>query len=204
LIRQCRGDAVALLACQKRRNTHGLAHDTLAQCEPLIGTIPSGAVRREFTGYLHYQRQTAATLGLAHVGLPISSDPIESLFGFAKQHGVGEIKDAGRMALRLPASCGAPTREEAPQGLEVSVAQHQAITAQCPSLTQPRRAVLPNPAALERLSTDQASIHVELIPSPNNRSNDQEMADLSNGSQKAQGPKMHRQDADYLPARAVS
>jgi len=204
LIRQFRGDAVALLACQKMLKTQGLSHDTLAQCEPLIGTIPSGAVRREFTGYLHYQLQTAATLGLDHVGLPISSDPIESLFGLAKQHGVGEIKDAGRMALRLPAFCGAPTREEAQQVLEVSVAQHQAITAPCPSLTQQRREVLPHPDALESLSTDQASIRVELIPGAKNRSNDQEIVNLSNGYQKAQSPKMHRQDDDYLPASAVS
>ncbi len=204
LIRQFRGDAVALLACQKMLKTQGLSHDTLAQCEPLIGTIPSGAVRREFTAYLHYQLQTAATLGLDHVGLPISSDPIESLFGLAKQHGVGEIKDAGRMALRLPAFCGAPTREEARQVLEVSVAQHQAITAPCPSLTQQRREVLPHPDALESLSTDQASIRVELIPGAKNRSNDQEIVNLSNGYQKAQSPKMHRQDDDYLPASAVS
>jgi hypothetical protein len=133
LIRQFRGDAVALLACQKMRNTQGLSHDTLAQCEPLLGTIPSGAVRRELTGSLHSQLQPAATLGLDHVGLPISSDALASLFGFATQHGVGASKDAGRMALRLPAFCGAPTREEAQQVLEVSVAQHQAITAQSPS-----------------------------------------------------------------------
>ncbi len=157
LIKQFRDDAVALLACQKRLKTQGLSHDTLAQCAPLIDAIPSVSVRREFTGSLHYQLQTATTLGLDHVGLPMSSDPIESLFGLAKQHGVGEIKDAGRMALRLPAFCGVPTREEARQVLDVSVAAQKAITAQCTSLTQQRRKVLPNPDALESLGTDQAS-----------------------------------------------
>src|SRR5256712_11944241 len=172
LIKRFRDDAIPLLACQKRLKTQGLSHDTLAQCEPLIDAIPSVSVRREFTGYLHYQLQTATTLGLDHVGLPISSDPIESLFGLAKQHGVGEIKDASRMALRLPAFCGVPTREEARQVLDVSVAEQKAITAQFTSLTQQRRKVLPNPAALESLGTDQASLHMELIPSPKNRSND--------------------------------
>src|SRR5712691_3006317 len=204
LIRQFRGDAVALLACQKLLKTHGLSHDTLAQCEPLIGTIPSGAVRREFTAYLHYQLQTAATLGLDHVGLPISSDPIESLFGLAKQHGVGEIKDAGGMALRLPAFCGVPTREEARQVLDVSVAAQKAITAQCTSLTQQRRKVLPTPDALESLGTDQASIHVELIPSPKNRSNDRETVILSNSYQEVYGPEMPRQEDYRLPESAVS
>jgi hypothetical protein len=204
LIRQFRADAVALLDCQKILKTQGLSHDTLAQCEPLIDTIPSGAVRREFTTYLHYQLQTATTLGLDHVGLPISSDPIESLFGLAKQHGVGEIKDAGRMALRLPALCGVPTRQEAQQVLDVSVAEQQAITAQCTSLIQQRREVLPNPDALESLGMDQASLHVELIPGAKNRSNNQEIVNLSNGYQKAYGPEMPRQDVYYRPESAVS
>ena len=185
LIRQFRADAVALLACQQILKTQGLSHDTLAQCEPLIDTIPSGAVRREFTSYLHYQLQTATTLGLDHVGLPMSSDAIESLFGLAKQHGVGEIKDAGRMALRLPALCGVPTRQEARQVLDISVAEQKAITAQCTSLTQQRRAVLPNPDALESLGMDQASLHVELIPGAKNRSKDQAIVNLSNSYQKA-------------------
>jgi hypothetical protein len=204
LIRQFRDDAVALLACQKILKTQGLSHHTLAQCEPLIDMIPSGAVRREFTGSLHYQLQTAMTLGLDTVGLPIRSAPIASLFGFAKQHGVGEIKDASRMALRLPAFCGAPTRQEARQVLEVSVAEQKAITAQCTSLTQPRREVLPHPAALESLGKDQAAIHVELIPSPQNRSNDQKIVNLSNSYQDAHGPEMHRQDDYHRPESAVS
>jgi hypothetical protein len=35
-------------------------------------------------------------------GIPISSDCIESLFGVSKQHGAGKIKDANRIALRIP------------------------------------------------------------------------------------------------------
>jgi hypothetical protein len=58
--------------------------------------------------YLQYQLETAKTLGLDQVGLPISSDAIASLFGVAKQHGVGETQDAARIALRLPALCGLP------------------------------------------------------------------------------------------------
>jgi hypothetical protein len=204
LIKRFRDDAVPLLACQKILKTQGLSHDTLAQCERLIAAIPSSTVRREFASYLHYQLQTATTLGLDHVGLPISSDPIESLFGLAKQHGVGEIKDAGRMALRLPALCGVPTRQEAQQVLDVSVAEQKAITAQFTSLTQQRRAVLPNPDALESLGMDQASLHVELIPGAKNRSNDQEIVNLSKGYQKAYGPEMQRQEVYYRPASAVS
>ena len=204
LITQFRDDAVALLACQKILKTQGLSHHTLAQCEPFIDAIPSVAVRHEFTGYLHYQLQTATTLGLDHIGLPMSSDPIESLFGVAKQHGVGEIQDAGRIALRLPAFCGAPTRQEAQQVLDVSVAQQQALTAQCTSLTQQRRKVLSNPATLEDLGTAHTSIHVEIIPSAKSRSNNLEIISLSSGYKEPCCPKIHRQNGFYCPESAVS
>lgn len=203
LIRQFRADAVALLACQKILKTQGLSHATLAQCEPLIDTIPSGVVRREFTSYLHYQLQTATTLGLDHIGLPISSDPIESLFGLAKQHGMGEIKDAGRMALRLPALCGVPTRQEARQVLDVSVAEQKAITAHFTSLTQQRREVLCHPKRLESLGMTQGSPHVELIPSPKNRSNRREIINISNTYGNPYGPQLICLDDSLLIENAA-
>ena len=203
LIKRFRDDAVPLLACQKMLKTQGLSHDTLAQCEPLIDTIPSSTVRREFASYLQYQLQTATTLGLDTVGLPISSDPIESLFGLAKQHGVGEIKDAHRIALRLPALCGTPTRQEATQVLEVSVATQQEITGRFTSLIKQRREVLPNPDALERLAMDQSGMHVELIPRAKNRSNTQEIINISNGYTESCGPRLYRQDDQRRPEHAV-
>jgi len=204
LIKRFRDDAVPLLACQKMRTTQGFSHDTLAQCTPLIDAIPSSPVRHECARALQYQLQTATTLGLDGVGLPISSDPIESLFGVAKQHGVGEIKDANRIALRLPALCGTPTREEAKQVLEVSVAEQHEMTGRCTSLTKQRREVLPNPNRLESLGREQAGLHVELLPSAKNRSNDQTIVNLSNGYQEVRGPGMHRQDAHCRPESAVS
>jgi hypothetical protein len=80
-----------------------LCHDTLAQCETLIDAMPSSVVRQEFRAYLLYQLDIAKTLGLDQVGMPISSDTIESLFGGGKHHGVGQTQDAARIALRLPA-----------------------------------------------------------------------------------------------------
>ena len=204
LIKRFRDDAVPLLACQKMLKTQGLSHDTLAQCTPLIDAIPSSTVRHEFARYLQYQLQTATTLGLDGVGLPISSDPIESLFGVAKQHGVGEIKDANRIALRLPALCGTPTREEAKQVLAVSVAEQHEMTGRCTSLTKQRREVLPNPSRLESLGGEQAGLHIELLPSAKNRSNHQAIVNISNGYKEVRGPGMHRQDAHRRPESAVS
>jgi hypothetical protein len=188
LIKRFRADASGLLECQKILKTRGLSHDTRAQCEPLIDTMPSSALRQEFRAYLDFELKTATTLGLDHIGLPISSDTIESLFGVAKQHGVGETQDAARIALRLPALCGLPTREEAEQVLDVSVARQQEVTGQFISLTKQRREVLGHPERLDSLSLDQATPHVELMPSPKNRSNYQEFINISNSYEKCHGP----------------
>lgn len=164
-------DAEPLLECQKILKTQGLSHGTLAQCEPFVQAIPSAGLRGAFDTYLHKQMEVAIKLGLNNIGMPISSDPIESLFGLAKQHGVGEIKDADRIAMRLPALCGIPTREEAQRVLKITVAEQKELTGCLSSLTKQRREVLPNPSRLETLATGLSDAHVELVPSPKNRPN---------------------------------
>src|SRR5439155_5444172 len=74
LITRFRADAAGLLACQKILKSQGLSHDSRAQCEPLIDTMPSSALRQEFRASLAYELETAKTLGLDQIGLPISSD----------------------------------------------------------------------------------------------------------------------------------
>src|SRR5713101_2395630 len=188
LIKRFRADALGLLACQKILKIKGLSHDTRAQCEPLIDAMPSPALRLEFHAYLAFELETAKTLGLDHIGLPISSDAIESLFGVAKRHGVGETQDAARIALHLPALCGLPTREEAEQVLQVSVARQHEVTAQFTSLTKQRREVLCHPERLESLSLPQGSPDVELIPRPKNRSNYQGTSNISDSCRGKHGP----------------
>jgi hypothetical protein len=198
LIKRFQADALGLLECQKVLKMKGLSHDTRALCESLIETMPSSALRQEFRAYLDFELETATTLGLDHLGLPISSDAIESLFGVAKRHGVGETQDAARIALRLPALCGLPTREEAQQVLQVSVARQQAFTSQFISLTKQRREVLANPERLESLSITQGMPHVELIASPKNRSKRQEIIHLSNGYKKTCGPQLAAVDEPII------
>jgi hypothetical protein len=188
LIKRFRADAQGLLACQKILKTQGLSHDTLAQCQPLIGEMPSARVRQEFAAYLEYELAIATTLGLDPVGLPISSDAIESLFGVAKRHGVGQTLDAARIALRLPALCGAPTRAEAEQVLGISVARQHEITASFTSLTQQRREVLGQGKELEGLGQRQGAPHVELLPSSKNRSNYDTITNLSMDCENQYGP----------------
>ncbi len=188
LITRFRADAHGLLECQRILKTKGLSHDTLAQCAPLICEMPTATVRQEFRAYLAYELETAKTLGLDHVGLPISSDPIESLFGVAKRHGMGQTPDAARIALRLPALCGAPTQEEAEQVLGVSVARQHEITGQFTSLTKQRREVLGHRKELESLGRNQGEPHVELIPRPKNRSNYETVVNVSMGCEDQHGP----------------
>jgi hypothetical protein len=177
-----------LLECQKILKTKGLSHATLAQCKPLLSEMASAPLRLEFEAYLVYQLETAKTLGLDRVGLPISSDTIETLFGVAKRHGVGQTQDAARIALRLPALCGAPTREEAKQVLGVSVTRQHAITGQCPSLTKQRREVLGHGKALESLGQSQGEPHMELLPRPKNQSNYAAVGNLSMDCKNQYGP----------------
>lgn len=188
LIQRFRADARGLLGCQKILKTQGLSHHTRQQCEPLLDAMPSAALRREFRTYLDFELEAAKALGLDHIGLPISTDAIESLFGVAKRHGTGETQDAARIALRLPALCGVPTRAEAEQVLQVGVARQQQFTASLISLTKQRRQVLANPQHLESLSRTQSSAEVELLPSPQKRSNCQRIINISDDYKGNPGP----------------
>jgi hypothetical protein len=203
LIKRFRADALGLLECQKILKIKGLSHDSRAQCEPLIETMPSSALRQEFRAYLDFELETATTLGLDHIGLPISSDAIESLFGVAKRHGAGETPDAYRMALRLPALCGLPTREEAEQVLDVSVARQQEFTGQVISLTKQRCEVLDHPERLESLSLDQANPHMELIASSKNRSNHQNIVQISTAYEERYGPQWRSSAGHRLLEKAA-
>ena len=198
LIKRFRADAQGLLECQKILKTKGLAHDTLARCKPLISEMPSVPLRLEFEAYLEHQLATAKTFGLDHIGLPISSDAIESLFGVAKRHGVGQTQDAARIALRLPALCGAPTREEAEQVLGISVARQYELTGQFISLTKQRREVLSHRKELESLGRSQGEAHVEFLPSPKNRSNHAAIVNLSTGCEDQHGPHLVPQQTSCM------
>ncbi len=192
LIQRFKDDVTPLLECQQILKTSGLNNQTMAQCESLIQAIPANPLRQEFGAYLETQLDTARGIGLDDIGIPISSDPIESLFGLGKILGAGQIKDADRIALRLPALCGIPTREEARQVLGVSDAEYREILDPLTSLTKQRRNVLPNPNQLESLINSQA--HVELIPSPKNRSNNGNIHFIPDVYTKAHGTQVFIQE----------
>ncbi len=115
------------------------------------------------------QLTVAAQLGVDTIGLPISSDSIESMFGVAKTHGTGSIKDVNRIALRLPALTGTVTEEEVQEVLSISMQELHAVLDARPSLTKQRRDILPHPGRLEELRDSETRPCLELIPGTKNR-----------------------------------
>lgn len=173
-------DSTALLACQKLLKNNGLNFETRRQCLLLIESIPSGSsVRVGLMQWLDKHWQLAWNLGLRRVGLPISTDLLESLFGIAKTLGVGEIKDANRIASHIPALCGSLTYEDVQRALDVSVKHQEQIMGSISSLTKQRRAMLPNPGTLDSGILDEVFTNIELIPSPKNRSKNEIMTNIS-------------------------
>ncbi len=195
-------DATPLLESEKLLKLKGLSTETSKACEALIEVIPAcSPVRIGFTNWTKQQLKVAETLGLAETGLPISSDPIESLFGVAKRQGVGETKDANRIAARLPALCGQLTEQDAQRVLEVSVAQQEKVMGSVSSLTKQRREVLPNPGRLENLTRGEADHNLELIPGAENRSKNPIILNISDHYTKTSGPMINVEKTAISPSR---
>ena len=175
-----RRDAETLLQCQGVLKVKGLSEQTAQQCHEIIEAIPPlSPVRQGFEAWMARHLDTARELGLETLGLPISSDPIESLFGVVKQRSQGPMKDADRLALYLPAFCGRLSPDDATRVLEVSVAQQRELMGTVSSLSQQRRQVLPNPGSLESLLAADRPGHVELLAGSQKRSKSAVISTLS-------------------------
>jgi hypothetical protein len=120
-------DVEPILECQALLKTKGLSQDSANECWPMIERIPTPSIRRGLTDWIEKQLAIASLLGLCETGMPISSDTIESLFGVAKTHGTGEIKDANRIAPRIPVLCGPLTRQDAENSLQISVDEQRGL-----------------------------------------------------------------------------
>ena len=130
----------------------------------------------------------AKDLGLDQAGMSISSDNIESLFAVSKQHGCAEIKDANRIALRIPAMCGELTSEEAQMVLDIGVKEQCEIEAPLASLTKQRRDILPNPGRLDEVVSAQVKKNPELISGPKKRSKNIINLNIADCYKKTTGP----------------
>ena len=135
--------------------------------------------------------------GLENIGLPSSSDIIESLFGIAKQHGTGNTKDANRIALRLPALCGEITRNDASTVLGISVKCQQKVEAGLNSLTSQRRAILPNPGSINNDITGEIQNQV-LIPEFEKREKKTKIINISELYKKTASPLFDLQNQEVI------
>jgi len=156
-------DVAPLIDCQKRLKTKGLSDESVDECQLVIKTIPNDYIRTGFSQWLEKNLIIAEQLGLNKVGMPISSDCIESLFGVAKHHGTGPIKDANRIAQRIPALCGKLTRQDAKNVLNISVKEEQEIVGTMPSLIRQRREVLSQGSCIESIKMDDEQQNLELV-----------------------------------------
>jgi hypothetical protein len=156
-------DAEPLMACQEILKNNGLSQKAIEDCQQISDTIPNLTIRAGFKDWLEKQRTISKKLGLDEIGMPITSDSIESLFGVAKHHGTGETKDANRIALRIPTLCGTLDRKDAEEVVKVTVLEQQEWFASCPSLTKQRRDVLAHAGSLEDIKIDDAKPNIELI-----------------------------------------
>jgi hypothetical protein len=199
-------DANPLLESHKILKDNGLSQDSYRQCLKLMETIPPrSSVRIGFTKWMENQILLAEKLGLQHTGMPISSDSIESLFGVSKQHGCGKIKDANRIALRIPAMCGELTKKDAQMVIDISVKEQQQIEASLPSLTKQRREILPNPGCLDKVIDNEEKKNLELLPGAKKRSKNLIKIDITDYYKEATGPLIDLQkQTSLLPRSRIS
>jgi hypothetical protein len=156
-------DAEPLMECQGILKNKGLNRNSYEECRRVIKNIPNTYIRDGFGAWLDKHLVMATTLGLEQSGMPISSDCIESLFGKAKRHGTGEIKDANRIAMRIPAFCGGLTRQDAENVLEITLKEQQEMGKCSPSLIKQRRDVLKHSGSLEKIRGNKVRANFEMI-----------------------------------------
>ena len=157
-------DALPLLACQKILKKSGLNRKTYGLCKKLIANLPvTSPIKNGFTEWAEKQLSIAGTLKLDGTGMPISTDALESLFGVGKRFGTGQIKDADRIASRLPAFCGTLDHRDAENVVAITVAQQQSVRGGGNSLIKQRRDILSNPGKLETLAVTTDHKNFQLI-----------------------------------------
>jgi hypothetical protein len=195
-------DANPLLESQKILKNNGLSYVSYRQCLKLVKAIPPRSrVRTNFMNWMKEQITVAESLGLEHTGMPISSDNIESLFAVSKQHGCAEVKDANRIALRIPAMCGELTRKEVQMVLSISVKEQQKIEVSLPSLARQRREILPTPGCLDKI-IDEEKKNLELLPGSKNRLKNLIKYNITDGYNELSGPLIDLQKTSPLLPRS--
>jgi len=196
-------DASPLLKSQKILKTYGLNMKTYKECKELLKNIPqSSQVRIGFITWMEKQLIVAESLAMGNTGLPICSDNIESLFGLGKTHSTGEVKDANRIALRLPAFCGSVNRESARMAMGVTVKEQQEVENKLLSLTRQRRKILPTSGSLTDSLSTEFDCGLTLLPVPKNDEKSKDVTDITANFEQLGGPVNKFTKQPYAPNNA--
>ncbi|MBF0437475.1 MAG: hypothetical protein HQL77_19230, partial [Magnetococcales bacterium] len=108
-----------------------------------------------------------------------------------------------QQVLRLPALCGIPTKQEAQQVIEMTIAEQNKYTNDLSSLTKQRLEMFSGRGSLEKLDHDHACNHMELIPESKKRSNYENIFDISLSSRERYGPQsVHQEWPQHLAIAA--
>ena len=159
------------------------------RCKEILNNIPQRShVRIGFILWMETQLMVADSVGMGNIGLPISSDNIESLFGLGKTHGTGDVKDANRIALRLPAFCGKLNSDSARMVMGVTVKEQQEVENKLLSLTRQRRTLLPAPGSLTDNLLTESDGYLSILPVPKTEEFFNESIDITTNSEKWVGP----------------
>lgn len=158
-IERCNRDVDALMRLEKVLKNHGLSHDSWAKAEACLESLPPlSRIRRVMKTWAEQTLVIAAKLGVGDSGLPVTSDPIESLFGVSKSHGTGERQSVYRMATRLPALTGVVTREESEMAAAVTVAEQKAVFGDVPSLEKTQYAFRSGGGDFDELAKEKETV----------------------------------------------
>ncbi|MDM8538954.1 hypothetical protein QUF70_19555 [Desulfobacterales bacterium HSG17] len=199
-------DASALDNVQKILKNRGLSRETAEESKAVLEeALPAdSAVKIGALNWIDKHLAIAEELGLADAGIPTTSDSIESLFGVAKVRGTGPVKDANRIAARLPAFCGpVPTMEDAEAALKITVKERERVLESGQSLIKQRREVLPNPGTLESLVPGCPMVGLTLIPGAKNRQKNGKNTIVSDCCQEWSNPKEKRDKEAVFPASGL-
>jgi len=182
-------DAMPLLECQQILKTYGLNMEIYKRCKEILNSIPQRSqVRIGFIIWMETQLMVAESLDMGNIGMPISSDNIESVFGLAKTHGTGDVKDANRIALRLPAFCGRLNSDSARMVMGVTVKEQQEVENKLLSLTRQRRTLLPAPGSLTDSLLTEADDYLSILPVPKTEEIVKESIDITARSEQWMEP----------------
>lgn len=162
-------DANAILECQKIIKKMGLNIVSYEECNKIIQIIPTNSkIYIGFITWLEKHLIIAQKINLEKIGMPISSDALESLFGSAKNHGTAEIKDANRIALRIPVLCGNLTKKDAQKISNFTTKSQKIITDSISSLAKQRIDILHNNLPISQVLDNSKKTNIKIIPIKNN------------------------------------